>query len=79
MDNVLSTEAYFDPTAGTFQIVTPRNFVVKAMDIPADVLDSPRERQETWVRTQIRKNGGVPSGRPTDYPWGFFYRVGSNG
>lgn len=75
MDRILATEAYFDPTAATLTVVTPKNQVLRTVTIPEDVLAEPRNRQETWVRTQIRKMGSTPQGRSTDYPWGFFYQV----
>lgn len=75
MDRILATEAYFDPTAATLTVVTPKNQVLRTVAIPEDILSEPRNRQETWVRTQIRKMGSTPQGRSTDYPWGFFYQV----
>lgn len=75
MDRILATEAYFDPTDATLTVVTPKNQVLRTVPIPESVLAEPRNRQETWVRTQIRKMGSTPQGRSTDYPWGFFYQV----
>lgn len=75
MDRTLATEAYFDPTDATLTVVTPKNQVLRTTPIPAEILAEPRNRQETWVRTQIRKMGSKPEGRSVDYPWGFFYQV----
>lgn len=71
----LSTHAYFDPTAATLTFVTPKNVTLRTVPIPEDVLDQTRNRQETWVRTQIRKSGASPKGRAVDYPWGFYYAL----
>ena len=71
----LSTEAYFDPTAATLMIVTPRGVTLKEYEVPTEVLEKPLAQQETWVRTMIRKSGSTPSGRAQFYPYGFFYQV----
>lgn len=71
----LHTAGYFDPTAGTFEIITPKNFTLKSVEIPQEILDSPRAKQETWVRTQIRKTGNKPNGKSHEYPYGFFYNL----
>lgn len=75
MDRMLATEAYFDPTEATLTVVTPKNQVLRTTAIPEEILEDTRARQETWVRTQIRKMGSAPQGRSMDYPWGFFYQV----
>lgn len=75
MDRILATEAYFDPTAATLTVVTAKNQTLRTVGIPEDILSEPRNRQETWVRTQIRKMGAKPEGRAYEYPWGFFYQV----
>jgi hypothetical protein len=74
-ENTLSTHAYFDPTEQTLTFITPKNVTLRTIPVPQDVLDSPRNRQETWTRTQVRKTGAKPAGRAVDYPWGFYYSV----
>jgi len=71
----LPTQAYFDPEAGHFAIITAKNFTLRESEIPADVLTATRERQETWCRTQIRKCGLRPTGKAQPYPWGFLYNT----
>jgi hypothetical protein len=75
MAQTLSTHAYFDPTDATLTFVTPKGVTTRTVDVPQDVLDQPRNRQETFVRTQIRKTGAKPVGRAVDYPYGFYYVV----
>lgn len=75
-ENTLSTHAYFDPTDATLTFITAKNVTLRTVPIPEDVLSQPRNRQETWVRTQIRKASAKPMGRAVDYPYGFYYVVG---
>lgn len=70
-----TTAGYFDPTERVFQIVTPTNYVIRTVEIPENIVASPREKQEIWVRTQIRKTGNRPTGKPQEYPYGFFYNL----